>query len=70
MRSAAPTVPRMDKPTHPYVEAHEGWFSTTYVLRSPSGEVLASFEDREAAEDLLRDMLGRRESKGLLSWLF
>jgi hypothetical protein len=58
------------RPTHPYIEAHEGFFSTSYSLCSPAGEELARYDHREDAEDALRELLRKREGGGLLSWLF
>lgn len=57
------------KPVTPYLEECEGWFSTTYVLRSPSGDELARYDSREHAHDALRELLRKRDSGGLLSWL-
>lgn len=58
------------KPMTPYLEAREGWFSSSYVLCSPSGDELARYDSREHAEDALRELLRKREGGGLLSWLF
>lgn len=57
------------KPVTSYVELDEGWFSTSYVLRSPSGDELSRYDSREDAEEALRHLLGERDDGGLMSWL-
>lgn len=57
------------KPMTAYLEERDGWFSTTYVLRSPSGDELARYDSREHAQDALRELLRKRDGGGLLSWL-
>lgn len=58
------------KPTHAYIEAHEGFFSTTYVLRSSEGVELRRFDSQDDAEDALRELLHKHEGGGLFSWFF